>query len=72
MKFSDINTQEIHPTYQAVSLSRPARLPYKQALSIKNMYIKFNLQLVTVRKQFKQKTVLFIAVFVFVIIVLVV
>jgi hypothetical protein len=33
MKFSHINTREIHPAYRAVSLSGPARLPYKQALS---------------------------------------
>ena len=33
MKFSHINTREIHPAYWAVSLSGPARLPYKQALS---------------------------------------
>jgi hypothetical protein len=32
MKFSHINTREIHPAYRAVSLSGPARLPYKQAL----------------------------------------
>jgi hypothetical protein len=31
MKFSHINTREIHPAYRAVSLSGPARLPYKQA-----------------------------------------
>ena len=35
MKFSHINTREIHPAYRAVSLSGPARLPYKQALSAK-------------------------------------
>ena len=28
-----INTKEIHPAYRAVSLSGPARLPYKQALN---------------------------------------
>ena len=33
MEFSHINTREIHPAYRAVSLSGPARLPYKQALS---------------------------------------
>jgi hypothetical protein len=33
MKFSHINTTEIHPAYRAVSLSGPARLPYKQALN---------------------------------------
>ena len=32
MKFSRVNTREIHPAYQAFSLSGPARLPYKQAL----------------------------------------
>ena len=32
MEFSHINTREIHPAYRAVSLSGPARLPYKQAL----------------------------------------
>jgi hypothetical protein len=32
MKFSHINASEIHPAYWAVSLSGPARLPYKQAL----------------------------------------
>jgi hypothetical protein len=32
MKVSYINTREIHPDNQAVSLSGPARLPYKQAL----------------------------------------
>ena len=32
MNFSHINTREINPTYRAVSLSRPARLPYKEAL----------------------------------------
>ena len=32
MNFSHINTREIHPAYRAVSLSGPARLPYKQAL----------------------------------------
>jgi hypothetical protein len=34
MKFSHINTREIHPAYRAVSLSGPARLPYKQASTI--------------------------------------
>jgi hypothetical protein len=33
-KFSHINTREIHPAYRAVSLSGPARLPYKQILSL--------------------------------------
>jgi hypothetical protein len=34
MKFSRINTREIRPAYQAVSLTGPARLPYvKQALN---------------------------------------
>jgi hypothetical protein len=33
MKCSHINTREIHPAYRAVSLSGPARLPYKQALN---------------------------------------
>ena len=33
MKFSHINTREIHPAYRAVSLSGPGRLPYKQALN---------------------------------------
>jgi hypothetical protein len=33
MKFSPINTREIHPAYWAVSLSGPAWLPYKQALA---------------------------------------
>jgi hypothetical protein len=37
MKFSHINTREIHPAYLAVSLSGPARLPYKQALIHDNM-----------------------------------
>jgi hypothetical protein len=32
MKFH-INTREIHPAYRTVSLTGPARLPYKQALS---------------------------------------
>jgi hypothetical protein len=32
MKFSHINTREIHLAYQAVSLSVLCRLPYKQAL----------------------------------------
>jgi hypothetical protein len=32
MKFSHINSREIHPAYQAVSLSGPARFPYKQTL----------------------------------------
>jgi hypothetical protein len=32
MKFSHKNTREIHPAYRAVSLTGPARLPYKQAL----------------------------------------
>jgi hypothetical protein len=39
MKFSHINTREIHPAYQAVSLSGPARLPYKQALRYMTVYI---------------------------------
>ena len=33
MKVSHIDTREIHPVYRAVSLSAPARLPYKQALN---------------------------------------
>ena len=33
MKFAHINRRQIHPAYRAVSLSGPARLPYKQALS---------------------------------------
>ena len=39
MKFSHINTREIHPAYRAVSLSGPARLPYKQALSRKQVVL---------------------------------
>jgi hypothetical protein len=38
MKFSHINTREIHPAYRAVSLSGPARLPYKQALRSKSAF----------------------------------
>ena len=34
MKYSHINTREIHPAYRAVSLSGPVRLPYKQNLSL--------------------------------------
>ena len=39
MKFSHINTREIHPAYRAVSVSGPARLPYKQALSLLSSFL---------------------------------
>jgi hypothetical protein len=38
MKFYHINTREIHPAYRAVSLSGPAQLPYKQALTYINIF----------------------------------
>jgi hypothetical protein len=41
MKFSHINTREIHPAYLAVSLSGPARLPYKQPLERSGDVYKF-------------------------------
>ena len=39
VKFSHIDTREIHPAYRAVSLSGPAQLPYKQALIVQGFMI---------------------------------
>jgi hypothetical protein len=41
MKFSHINTREIRPAYRAISLSMPARLPYKQVLKTVRVKMKF-------------------------------
>jgi hypothetical protein len=44
MKFSHINTREIHPAYQADSLSGPAQLTYKQPLNqVRRVLIRFDM-----------------------------
>ena len=44
MKFSHINTREIHPAYRADSLSGPAQLTYKQPLNqVRQVLIRFDM-----------------------------